>query len=509
VEDLGLIEWTAAKTPARASLYPYRLPSKATAIIVKYRPQIAISCVIPPQVFKASYRLGSRTSRKRGVEEVVTPILLMTQAIAEMPSNIRTRGVVEGYTLWALRLQDGELSKTKAMTTSPYLFGNVWDRGAICFGGMTPESLMQAFNYYWSSGFNDELFKDQGHHICRNKNHRYVGPPEPHGLVRGQGGPPHNGCLCSREYKHECSCSRKTSHRHQHCGCTSVTDSKKCKGSCIVRLVREVPELKNLYEIVTLTFSMKGFPFLSSWGEGSPERRLDSEVDPDIQVLWEHWQTKLEASRANRSYTRRVRMQHAAGHCACCMSIVTVVNNAKRKANLERKKLGPRQISKHTVVEDEPYPGCGCGWRHKNTCDCRNGRCQCPCICKCCLKTCGHGPCSCDCCLEKCNCPCNCSNSVKFKEHLGAYHDKVLPNQPWKDRTTLICGEAYWASPSTSPAVLVTNHPYLLMRIPEKYRRKMSCGNGIIALGREDGDCWEFSSGTYKFRVPTSLVAAN
>ena len=89
-------------------------------------------------------------------------------------------------------------------------------------------------------------------------------------------------------------------------------------------------------------------------------------------------------------------------------------------------------------------------------------------------------------------------------------NEKVLPNQPWKDRTTLFCGEAYWASPSVSSAILVTNQPYLLMHIPEKYRRRMDSGSGVIALGkeREDG-CWEFNSGSYKFQVPTSLVTAN
>ena len=107
MEDLGLIEWSAAQTPARDKLHPYRLPSKASAVIVKYRPRVAISCVIPPQRFEVSYRLGSRSSGRRGTEAVATPILLMTQTIAEMPSIIRTRGVIEGYSLWALQLERG------------------------------------------------------------------------------------------------------------------------------------------------------------------------------------------------------------------------------------------------------------------------------------------------------------------------------------------------------------------------------------------------------------------
>lgn len=190
------------------------LPSGADAVMVKYRPMLQISCVMPPKDFNVSFAAGRAygRNRRKKIVELTTPTLLMSCGLYEAPNPNNFSRVQGEYSLWVL-----DTERKNAIYVKPYLLANVWERGSICFGSLRPISLRQAYNYYWASGFNNELYRNQKH-ICVKKSHKYNW---------------HRGCLCDGSMRnHVCSCPRTTHHKHTACGCTTVGASKKCRGSC-------------------------------------------------------------------------------------------------------------------------------------------------------------------------------------------------------------------------------------------------------------------------------------
>jgi len=93
------------------------------------------------------------------------------------------------------------------------------------------------------------------------------------------------------------------------------------------------------------------------------------------------------------------------------------------------------------------------------------------------------------------------------KEFVKKYEEKIFARQDWVDYTNLICGSKFWASPTSSDAVLVTANKILLKQIPKKYWRRR---NGIpIFIGKATKlkKSWSFNSGTVKFLLPHANVA--
>lgn len=197
------------------------LPSQAESVIVKYQPDVQISCVIPPQKFPISYAYN-RSTRNKATLDITTPTLIMSCGYGEVPNTRNYQRSLRPYTLWIIDTQ-----RKSQIYVKPYLFANVWENGKICFGGLKPSSLRQAYNYYWTSSFNGELFREVPGitHTCNNKLHSFAY---------------HNGHKCDpTKKKHTCDCPRVTFHKHNKshgsrggCGCTSVGRSKACRGAC-------------------------------------------------------------------------------------------------------------------------------------------------------------------------------------------------------------------------------------------------------------------------------------
>lgn len=186
------------------------MPSQANAMMVKYEPEIQVSCVIPPQEFEVEYG-HRRDYRSRTKTEITTPTLIMSCGYGDVPTTRNYASLGRNYTLWAINTD-----KLNKIYAKAYVFANVYQNGSVCFGTLYPKSLRQAYNQYWTSSFNNDLFREK--HTCDIKIHRYSY---------------HNGHSCDPSYKeHTCECSKTTFHRHRGCGCTTVAGSKKCKGSC-------------------------------------------------------------------------------------------------------------------------------------------------------------------------------------------------------------------------------------------------------------------------------------
>lgn len=185
------------------------LPTQAESVMVKYDPEIQISCVIPPQELKICYAAKRHLAKK--YKDINIPTLIMSCGYTDVPSTKNYVERISGYTLWAI-----DTAQKERIYAKSYVFANVWTNGNICFGALHPKSLRQAYNQYWSSNFNDDLFREQ--HVCNLKNHQYFS---------------HRGHRCNPFFKsHICDCPKVTFHKHLGCGCTAVGTSKKCKGSC-------------------------------------------------------------------------------------------------------------------------------------------------------------------------------------------------------------------------------------------------------------------------------------
>lgn len=192
-----------------SQVYVSLIPTAANSVLVKYDPEIQVSCVIPPREYQIIFNIKRQKNTKSSIN-IKAPSLIMSCGYGDVPTPTTYKTVAHGYGLYAI----DELRK-KEIWAKPYLLANVWDKGQICFGTLIPGSLRQAFNYYWGSGFNADLLRSP--HVCDKKVHYYYY---------------HRGCQCLKQQTHQCSCKLEFSHAHYGCGCYTVAKSKKCKGTC-------------------------------------------------------------------------------------------------------------------------------------------------------------------------------------------------------------------------------------------------------------------------------------
>ena len=90
------------------------------------------------------------------------------------------------------------------------------------------------------------------------------------------------------------------------------------------------PELKNLYKVTMLTFSMQGFPF---------QVNAVPEITEASEAVWNHWQTTIEESR-KRGSTRLDRRGYNAGHCMCAAYLFQpCLIKLKRQARIKGKNI--------------------------------------------------------------------------------------------------------------------------------------------------------------------------
>lgn len=187
----------------RNAVFVSLLPTGTTAIVVSYSPNVILSCAVMPNEFDIEYSVVGVAKKDR--LRVKTPHLFMGLAYNDVPFSTYP-SVKNQCNLWALNID-----RTDGIYVKPYRLANVWETGGVCFGNLAPVSLRQAFNYYWTSLFNDDIPVP---HICKNKKHSYEW---------------HNGCLCDESAKnHECDCLKVTFHKHAGCGCITVKKSIKC-----------------------------------------------------------------------------------------------------------------------------------------------------------------------------------------------------------------------------------------------------------------------------------------
>lgn len=193
----------------QSHLYVSLIPTAANSVLVKYDPEIQVSCVIPPREYEILFSVKYQKTNKKTIT-IKSPSLIMSCGYGDVPTPLTYKTVAHGYGLYAI-----DESRKKEIWAKPYLLANVWDRGQICFGSLIPGSLRQAFNYYWGSKFNSDLLRSP--HVCTAKYHYYHY---------------HVGCFCLKQQNHKCECKLEFSHSHHGCGCNTVAKSKKCKGTC-------------------------------------------------------------------------------------------------------------------------------------------------------------------------------------------------------------------------------------------------------------------------------------
>jgi len=89
------------------------------------------------------------------------------------------------------------------------------------------------------------------------------------------------------------------------------------------------------------------------------------------------------------------------------------------------------------------------------------------------------------------------------------YKKGIFGNQDWEDYTDEICGDEFWASPTGSGAILVTDNKKLLRKIPKVHWRKHGDYPIFIAKITRFKKSWGFNSGTVNFRLPHKNITFN
>lgn len=166
MQDLGLL-----KLGATTKLFVNRVPSKATAIVVNYKNSenyYRISCVIPPNSYTINVSDDYSEDYDEDEEEespgldnasrfkIDAPTLLFMAQYATLPKPTVGTHFDTMFYIYALNA-----AQPDHIAVKPYMLSNTYADGRICMGGFTPIGLLKAFNIYWGSVFNDELF----HHI--------------------------------------------------------------------------------------------------------------------------------------------------------------------------------------------------------------------------------------------------------------------------------------------------------------------------------------------------------
>jgi hypothetical protein len=170
VEDLGTI------TGGRKKHYVIPLPTTCKAVVVSYDNLIKVSCVLPPE--KRTIRVSNGEvdpddfydyknepeELKELIEEAYTsvevncPSLLLCTNYRDIPAYGYVKRLIDGHSIFCLN----DEVKTH-IEAAPYIISNVYKNGNICFGAnATPDSPRKAFNIFWNSPFNDELYGESG-----------------------------------------------------------------------------------------------------------------------------------------------------------------------------------------------------------------------------------------------------------------------------------------------------------------------------------------------------------
>ena len=160
MQDLGLL-----KLGATTKIFVNRIPSKANAIVVNYKnPEnyYRVSCVIPPNSYNINVNDDDDDETPKtdldaaSKFKIDSPSLLFTAQYATLPKPTIGTQFEPIFSIFALNTAQSEHIAVK-----PYMLSNTYADGRICMGTFKPISLLKAFNIYWGSVFNDELF----HHI--------------------------------------------------------------------------------------------------------------------------------------------------------------------------------------------------------------------------------------------------------------------------------------------------------------------------------------------------------
>jgi Prokaryotic E2 family D len=172
VEDLGTI------AGGRKKHYVIPLPTNCKSIVVSYNSLFKVSCVLPAE--KRAIRVSSgevdpddfydydddddAEELKELIEEAYTtvevdcPSLLFCTRYRDIPAYGYVKRLIDGHSIFCLN----DEVKTY-IEAAPYIISNVYKDGNICFGAnATPDSPRKAFNIFWNSPFNDELYGESG-----------------------------------------------------------------------------------------------------------------------------------------------------------------------------------------------------------------------------------------------------------------------------------------------------------------------------------------------------------
>lgn len=170
IQDLGTI------TGGRKKHYVIPLPTNCTSIIVSYDDMFKVSCVLPPE--KRTIRVSTGNvdpdefyDYENDEEEIKSlvddayatvkidcPSLLISTHYRDIPSYGYVRRLLDGHFIFCIN----DEVKTH-IEAAPYLISNVYKNGTICFGSNAiPDSPRKAFNIFWNSPFNNELYGESG-----------------------------------------------------------------------------------------------------------------------------------------------------------------------------------------------------------------------------------------------------------------------------------------------------------------------------------------------------------
>lgn len=151
--DLGLLDLK------RSKVFVNRLPTKTKAVIVNYKNSenlFRISCVIPPHSYIVNvdddYYHDEDPDDNSSRFVVDSPTLLFT---AEYPGTLKPTGEAHlsaSYYIYMLNTV-----QTEQIVVRPYILTNTYSDGRICMGDFIARSILNAFNIYWGSLFNQEL----------------------------------------------------------------------------------------------------------------------------------------------------------------------------------------------------------------------------------------------------------------------------------------------------------------------------------------------------------------
>ena len=163
MQDLGLLKINNAK------VFVNRIPSKANAVVVNYKNSenyYRISCVIPPHSYNINVESRDddwnddederTTNDETSKFRIDSPTLLFTAQYASLPKPTIGTHFDVMFSIYALNT-----AQTDHIAVKPYMLSNTYADGRVCMGNFRPVTLLKAFNIYWGSLFNDELF----HHV--------------------------------------------------------------------------------------------------------------------------------------------------------------------------------------------------------------------------------------------------------------------------------------------------------------------------------------------------------